>query len=219
MNKILNYFTDNHPSKTYLEQKWWHRLFKVFFFSSVILVFILSGLIFHKSIEPTTLNSKIIIDLNTFTKNNDPNLIDTIPSFLELNGNLGCIDRKKKNINHRSSYLLEKSICTADVGKNLKAIARILPLKIDSYSDVDVQEIEESLRKIIARDSERRYCFIHNDVDCSSHDIVKYKGNIVFYFQVAGYVILVLTTWSLFWLFFYYKVILYIVYGNNKFNQ
>ena len=215
--KILSIFSS---SKEGLENKWWHRLIKVLFVFSLIAVFAFSFVCSLQYIDISKNKINIVNNLREFTKNDNQQLDNTIPSFLEQNGELGCLNGD--TINYISSYDLENNCyCNKDMINNIdKAIAVIAKVQNSYFSISEVEKFKND--RIAERDAflqkgeEIRYCNINKSIECTSNNIIKYNKNIFYYGEAFIYSILVTALFYLIFIILYYKVFIYIIYGNKN---
>lgn len=193
-----------------LNNKWWHRLLKVLFIIFIILLFVISYIINVSTVEEDSFNSSRI-DIESYSKSH-PEEINTLPSFLNLEGKLGCYNGDKYD--YIFEYQIkEKGICNADLIKNIDGIIPLIRAKYPQYKDLNVGELKSIMLK-----SNQRHCLIPSDSreNCKIFNIVKYKRTLSFYREVLIYSILITLVVSALLILFYYKVFLYIIYGNKK---
>jgi len=201
-----------------LHTKWWHRLVVVIFFISLISFLLLALAVSSENIPENISNLKIKNDLRDFSKESSTSTINTIPTntiptFLKQRGKFGCL--QKDEIKFVSTYLLEnKSICSADINLNIDEISKFIN-DIAEYSSTNIEELKKSILNNLNENNEKRYCFIHKNIDCMSDKIVNYDFNILYYFQVIIYSLLSTYLFSLFLQIIYYKGIIYIIYGKK----
>jgi len=196
-----------------LENKWWHRFFVVIFFIFVVAFFGLSLFIAGSLIPETDFNVDIKYNLREFTKTSSKDVVNTIPAFNLLNYKIGCLEDGK--IGYISTYYLEKSICSSDLRGNIDKVAEIFLKNNPLIKDTKEQAIS-GLTKVLDTDTETRYCFIQNEVGCSSDKIVTYKRNIIYHLEfflaplVSTYLFILILR------FIYFKGFIYIIYGKKK---
>lgn len=210
--KLLNF----KKSYAHLEDKWWHRMFKiVFIFTTVLFVVFVFAVVFS-DLPENNFNTSIDGNLREFTKNSSKNIDNTIISFIEQ-GKVGCLNNSK--IEYLSSYDLKKDgICNADISGNIDKVSQIV-LNSQSYKDLTREKVKDGLLKVLSEDKELRFCFIPNSVSCSSDNIVTYHKNIVFYAEVVLITLLFAILWYLLIMFVYYKGFIYIIYGKKKMDK
>lgn len=198
---------------------WWHRFLKVVFFFSLGVVFLISFVISFNFIALSGINTTIVSNLNDFTASSDNETTNTIPSFLRIDGELGCFNPDTNHINQIGNYYAEKyslmeSYCSYD-----------LVSKIDdavSFHNIlhpGANWTKERILELLNKDTEKRYCLINKDVGCSSKNIVKYIKTPVFYIEALFYPLLAVFIWGIFWSVVYHRIFLYIVYGNKKIKK
>lgn len=196
-----------------LHTKWWHRLFVVIFFISLISFFLLALTVSSENIPENISNLKIKNNLRNFSKESSTSTINTIPAFLQQRGKFGCL--QKDGIKFVSTYLLEnKSICNADINLNIDETSKFIN-GITEYSSTNIKDLKKYILNNLNENNEKRYCFIHKDIDCMSDKIINYSFNILYYFQVIIYSLLSTYLFSLFLQIVYFKGIIYIIYGKK----
>ena len=200
-----------------LDKKWWHRLLKVLFFFSFLIVLIISFLLALSSVALNKNNVNVITSLNDFTSSMGDNSSNSIPPFIGSRGSLGCYDGKNGNIEYVSEYELQNSFCSINLLSRTDEAARFFNSKYPeaNYTTYDLINNIFEYNKNNNKDN-KKYCFITKDLDCSIKSIVKYEKNWVFYIEALFYAFLSATIWTILWSLFYYKVFLYILYGNKK---
>lgn len=194
-----------------LNKKWWHRLIKVAFFFSLIIVLLFSLAISLSSTTPNARNSTIISNLRDFTASSDLSTVNTIPSFLEINGELGCYNPDKSEIDYVSKYLLEESFCSYDIVYRADDAVSFF-----NRNTPGANYTRDGLSKILNKDTNKRYCLIKKDIDCQSRNIVKYNKASLFYIEAIFYSLIPVLIWGAFGIVFYYRLFLYIIFGNKE---
>ncbi len=215
-----------------LDKKWWHRLVKVIFLSLFFLIAFGSYVAIVANPDRMFLSNHNISIKNTlyqFTQNykgedND----NTIPKFFEQNGQFGLLVDNK--IEYVSEYSLGKSMCIKNPEKYLDGISKILYadfIKDLSYQQAQTKNIDtftEAIKKHFYEDTTRRCYFF----DLSTYDdnltkttnlssgIINYKPNALFYIEATLAIPLIAFVLFVLFALFYYRLILYIVYGNKK---
>lgn len=221
--KMKNPFSLLAEERKDIQNKWWHRLAIVFYVLTLASIFVLSFLmsliteIF--SVQKTTKNIGIIANLNQFTQTSSSTIDNTIPFFLQKEGDLGCI-KDNQTIVYLSSYTLEnKSFCNADIKGNIDVAAEALS-KIYSGTKNEAKSFISALLDEESKGDEKRYCFMSKDLNCNSYSTIKYKVNLYYYLALFGYPLLLATGiifgLSLLLQLVYYKALIYIIYGKNK---
>lgn len=195
-----------------LSEKWWHRFLKVVYFLSLAVVFLIAFAIASNSVTPTNGNTTVINNLRDFAASSDNSIVNTVPGFLEINGELGCYHPETNKITYASEYFIEKSFCSYDIVSRADDAVSFYNKEYPgaNYTRNDLFE------KIFNKDTEKRYCLINKDVDCQSKNIVKYNKTALFYAEAGLYSLLTVLIWGLFWMLFYNRVFLYIIYGSKK---
>lgn len=211
MKNFLFPFISNY---LFLTEKWWHRFFVVIYVILMIIVLLISALIFSSVVDENQHNITIKNNLREFSKNSEKTIANTIPLFLNQADKIACFESSK--ISYLSRYDLEtKSICSSDIESNADKIAQSY-LK-DHTASVD--EKKKLILDILAKDSEKRYCFIHNDMKCASDKIISYNRNPLFYLQVFAYSLIVACLFSYILQILYYKGLIYIIYGKKNIGK
>jgi hypothetical protein len=104
---LVGYRDDLH-----LASRWWHRLFKVLGTIGLIALGGLTVPVLNSARqEPAVSNVRILENLEEFTKKAKSEVSNTIPTFLELPGELGGI--KDGKVIYISDDLLRKDFCSA----------------------------------------------------------------------------------------------------------
>lgn len=194
-----------------LDKKWWHRLIKVAFFFSLIIVFLSSLAISLSSTTPNTRNSTIINNLRDFTASSDFSIVNTVPSFMAIKGELGCFNPDANEISYVSEYLLEESFCSYDIVYRVDDAVRFF-----NRNTPGADYTRDGLSKILNKDTDKRYCLIKKDIDCQSRNIVKYNKASLFYIEAIFYSLIPVLIWGALGIVFYYRLFLYIIFGNKE---
>lgn len=196
---------------SFLGEKWWHRFFVVVYVIVILVTFGIAAALSIEGIEEKPYNINIKNNLRDFSKNSDTSVSNTVPLFLKQGGSVGCLEDNR--IKYVSAYALEeKTFCSADIPSRLDDVSQ----KFIGNDSSTVERRKELLSEMISKDSEKRYCFISNEIDCSSDKVVSYSKNTVYYLQVIAYSLISVYLVSLFLQVLYYKGFIYIVYGKNK---
>ena len=215
-NKAKSFFR----SDLNLQDKWWHRLLKILFGVTVAIVFLISLAVWSfsnfDSLKARPFNSTVVSNLNEFTRASDPSVPNTIPSFLELEGKLGC--REDNSINHLSALSLsKKGVCSVDIIGNADEIVSITQDQNWFIGATD-EKLKKDLLEFLAQDEGQRYCMILSKKSdgCSSDNIIKYKRNAFYYLQAFIYSLGIVLISALLLQLAYYKGLIYIIYGKKK---
>lgn len=222
-------------SYSLLEEKWWHRFFIVAYVITTLATLGIAVALSIEGVEEKPYNINIKNNLRDFSKNSDTSVSNTVPLFLEQGGNIGCLEDNR--IKYVAVDTLEKkTFCSADILTHIDQASRkvLTSGSLNSESKriitdeefnnlnggpgkvLSGEERNNLLLDVISRDSEKRYCFVSADIDCSSDRIVSYSKNIVYYLQVIAYSLVTVYLVSVFLQVLYYKGFIYIVYGKNK---
>jgi len=208
IKKVAFPFSGTHPL---LGEKWWHRFFIVAYVITTLATLGIAVALSIEGVEEKPYNINVKNNLRDFSKNSDTSVSNTVPLFLEQGGNIGCLEDNR--IKYVSVYTLEKkTFCSADIPSRLDDVSQ----KFIGNDSSTVERRKELLSEMISKDSEKRYCFISNEIDCSSDKVVSYNKNAVYYLQVIIYSLVSVYLVSIFLQILYYKGFIYIVYGKNK---
>ncbi len=179
----------------HLKDKWWHRLFSVLYFVSIVIFIFGAILVSSQTISDSTFNSKIKNNLKDFSASSDVSLSNTIPNFLQQDTKFGCLQDSGK-IDYVSTYSLQNSsFCSADIGSHLSDVSDMI---IRNQNPNSKDNLVGALTEIMRRDTEKRYCFIDHDISCASNKIVAYNHSVVFYLLVGIYSLIATYLFSLF---------------------
>jgi len=209
MNTLINKYFGIREG---LDTKWWHRLLKVLFFFSLVLIFTVSLAISISTITPNKRNTIIINNLKDFTASSNYDIVNTIPFFLKTDGEIGCYNSETKKISYASEYFLQKSFCSFDIINRADDVVNLFNKENPgaNYTRSDL------FNKVLNKDTEKRYCLINKDVDCLSKNIVKYRKTSLFYIEAMTYSLVVVSLLGLLLIFLYNRVFLYIIFGHKK---
>ena len=220
IKKIIFPFKSDHKR---LQLRWWHRLLVVLYLLIIFFIILTSiylGLT-QKDIwkgQRVNLTSKVLISLNDFTTRQEISAINTTPLFIEKYPNIGCL-KDHKAIEELSSYEVQREVfCNRDISSNVEEISyeitknSVALLQYKGKEDQLVRHINE----LLSNDTEKKYCLVPKNFECSADAIVAYKNNILFY--VIGLAILAIGVYltSLLLQFLYFRGFIYIIYGNLK---
>ncbi len=211
----MNFFKDFQRPE--LEEKWWHRLFKVAFAISTILIFFFWLRYFPGRIMETSANTTVIGDLGDFTASSDLNIDNTIPSFLRQRGILGCYNPDTKIIDRISSADLQNGICNPDFERNADVVVNLIVAENQGQKNLSKNVLKSALLASLNQEKTKKYCLLPKNINCdSSRDIVVYTINGTYYAQMF----LIAAVFTLIWYFitvlFYFKGLIYIIYGRKK---
>jgi hypothetical protein len=208
IKKIFFPFANN---KTFLSEKWWHRFFVIIYIIILCIFSIATVLISLGMVKEEIFNTNIKNNLRDFTKNSDKSVANAVPLFLEQGNKIGCLENSK--ISYISTYTLEtKVFCNADIPGHLDEASRFYANLITGSS---TGELKNALSEVLSKDTEKRYCFMHKDLDCSSDKVISYSRNAIYYAQVIGYSLIAVYFFSLILQVLYFKGLIYIIYGKN----
>lgn len=212
-----------------LQKHWWHRLVKVIFLSVFFLVSIASYIAVISAPDRALMrehNITIKNSLYDFTANyTGGDSENTIPKFFEQEGEVGVLVNKK--IEYISSYTLGNSFCVKTPEKYKEAIVRLYyddykkglsygqtPAPLEGFSKLAQEKLfEDSTRK----------CFLYGlkdedlkKIENLSKNIVNYKPNFIFYVEATIAIPIICILWFIFFALIYYRLFLYVIYGNKK---
>lgn len=215
-----------------LNKKWWHRLIKVIFLSLFFLITIGSyvALIVDPDVE---LLSKHNIHINNtlykYTENyTGKDYENTIPSFFEQKGNFGLLMDNK--IQYISSYSVGKSFCLKAPEKYQDNIMKLFyedyksklgygikAESIEVFSNTLKYKIfEDKTRKCFMYDLSTTYDEYLKKITNLSASIINYRPNALFYIEATIAISLIALVSFILFALVYYRLILYIVYGNKN---
>ncbi|MFA5132182.1 MAG: hypothetical protein WC444_02530 [Candidatus Paceibacterota bacterium] len=219
-----------------LNKHWWHRLIKVIFISlfSIIAIASYISIIFYP--DRAFFSKHNIVIKNTlyqFTENyNGEDSNNTIPTFFKQEGEFGLL--VDGSIDYISEYSLGKieegTFCVKNPEKYLEGISKVLYssyLKTLSYEKAQATSLDifsDVIKKQFNEDKSRK-CYFHGisfydqnlkDVTNLSSAIINFKPSIIFYVEATIIVPILAFISFLFYVLIYYRLILYIVYGNKK---
>ncbi len=196
-----------------LNSKWWHRFFKVLFVVVIIATLGISYFVASSSIENTFENTDITITLTDYTKNH-PELVNTVPSFLEKNGTLACKNDATRGYDYLSDFSLKNyAVCNNDITTNIDKVFTVL----QSLDPAVKNTAKDSILQSHIQNSKDSYCLGNKKYfSCGSTHVVKYIKNYIFYWEAVGYAVLTTIIVSLVLLLVYFKGFIYIIYGKKK---
>lgn len=195
---------------SFLTEKWWHRFFIVVYAVAVCGFLIVALSVSLENISEKGFNTTIKNNLRDFSKNSDKSIVNTVPLFLKQGGEIGGLENN--TIGYVSTYTLEnETFCSADISSHLDEAAD----KVIGDGTLTVERRREALSEILAKDTEKRYCFIPNDINYSSDKVVSYNRNAIYYLQVLVYSLLSTYIFSLFLQILYFKGLIFIAYGKK----
>ena len=210
-----------------LHKHWWHRLIKVVFISLFSLIVLGSFIASMFSPERSFFmehNIHINNSLYGFTENYEgKDYENTIPKFFEQDGYFGTLEKGK--LGYVSEYTLGNSICIKTPEKYLDGISEILYKDyINKTGTLSKSDFVARANEIFSEDTTRKcYLFDINKYDKEiikienlSKHIINYEPNIVYYLEITIAQILIAVISFLFFALVYYRLILYIAFGNKK---
>lgn len=202
------------PFKDYksLANKWWHRLFSVFFFLAEATVLISLVILFFEFLPENKFNITVKTNLEEFTRNSAQDIINTIPLFVGLENRVGCLENN--SVRSIYNYELEGNACSSDLRGNIIEIATMLYSGNPEYSSV--RKLQSDLITLLDNDMSKRYCFIRKDLECSSNEIISYERNIIFYLESLLISVIIIYILGLLFQIMYFKGLIYIIYGKAK---
>jgi|GEM_PF-3542563 len=211
--KIKNIIFPLSKHNEFLSEKWWHRLFVVFYFVGIASFLVIAFFISVSSIGEHSFNITVKNNLRDFSKQNNSSIANTVPLFLEQSDKIGCLENN--NVKYVSTYTLEnETFCSADIPSHLDEAAN----KIIGNGTLSVEQRRDALSQMLAKDTEKRYCFVPivpNSLDCSSDKVIAYNRNTIFYLQAIIYTLIASYIFSLILQVIYFKGLIYIIYGRK----
>lgn len=215
-----------------LGKHWWHRLIKVTFLSLFFLVTIGSYIMVISYPNDTEFLSKHNIHINNTLLSYTENYIgedsdNTIPKFFKQKGSFGILIDNK--IEYISSYVFNNSLCLKNPEKYLDNIAKALypkflsSLTYQQAQNATLVEFSGVINKSFY-DTPTRKCFINldktyeniNKTKGVSASLINYRPNALFYIEATIAISLIALLSFVLFALIYYRLILYIVYGNKK---
>lgn len=206
-----------------LASRWWHRLMKVVGIIAVILV---GGFVFvllsSSPYYPKESEIERIVSLREMTQKAPSDLVNTIPVFLGIEGELGAL--KDGRINFVSEYSLGKGVCSADLAANADAVAAELneaAIPGGNYSAHDIRSMMERDAKELKPGEDKRYCIYDGEaVPFMSSEIIKYKrtwkATARQYGSASIWTLAWMAAFSLIALNLYYRGVIYIAFGKRR---
>jgi len=113
------------------------------------------------------------------------------------------------------SYVMEKTVCNADIAGNIRSVARDFLKRNPSIVASNESEVSANMIKILDTDTETRYCFVNRNADCTSDKIVAYDRNIIFYLEVGLASFVITYLFALFLHVVYFNGLIFILYGED----
>lgn len=220
-----------------LNKRWWHRFIKVFYFLLFGIVSV--GFIIAIFVEPyddyfLSHNVKKIT-LKEYSKNYvGPDNDNTLYKFISNGDNFGIVingELVNKNLYLSKDFtFVNGSVCSKDPLKYIEGIQEILIRKAQkeaetgyqkTLSQKDIENLKDSVEKVFKDDPERRCILFTDDNDIKDlenkqDNIVILTPNVFYYLELVLGVLLIS---FLFWVIsalLYYKLLLYILFGNRS---
>ena len=205
-----------------LQNKWWHRL-------AIVLSVVALSFSFFCSLAITTLTGDSFLNhsftfkhynLESFTHKFEENE-NTIPYFLENEGNLGCLknNRIEKCDYAEYGYLKNNSYCNPSLSTDsfeeafLWEQSQLKQLKVQFPGG---DEAEKRTFKNFVENGPSRNCLISKKLDCLSSGLVKYEPNLYFFLEAILVSLVSTYLLSLLLQFIYYYGVVYVIFGNKK---
>lgn len=212
-----------------LSKHWWHRFIKISFLSLFLLITLGSFIAIISDPDRELLrkhNITVKNTLNQFTKDyNGLDYENTVPIFFKQEDNFGLLINNK--VEYISEYSLGgESFCLKTPEKYLDGISKLLYNRIPkdtgkSFSAEQTLEwFTELTRKNFNEDTSRKCYLSISDEDlkntATSLKIINYKPNVFFYLEMSLMVLIIAFFVFVIFALIYYKLMMYIVYGNKK---
>jgi len=208
--KIKNFMFPFSRRYSFLSEKWWHRLSVVFYYIAVISFLILAIFISLSSISERSFNISVKNNLRDFSRESNTSIANTVPSFLAQNNKIGCLENN--NVKFVSTYTLEnETFCSSDISSHLDEVAN----KIIGNGTLTVEQRRDALSQMLAKDTEKRYCFMPISLNCSSDKVIAYDRNAIYYLQAIIYTLVATYIFFLVLQIIYFKGLIYIIYGTK----
>lgn len=229
MKKILNWLF---RESLELNKHWWHRLIKVIFLSIFFLASIASYIAVIYAPDRELMREHNITIKNTlysFTENYPKgDNLNTVKDFFDQDGEYGLLLNGK--VEYISLSSLGKALCVKTPEKYLDGISEMLlpvykeNLSYEQSQKVTLSDFTEHIRKQFSEDTTRKCYFFDLDtydenlkkITNLSANIINYKPNIIFYIEATIVIPILSVLWFIFFALMYYRVFLYIIYGNKK---
>lgn len=228
-----------------LNKKWWHRLLKVIFIISIIILTIYFAYILINSYQETV-NKWVFTDTITSRLKKYPNKLISIHKIYNeqeiiSEGNIyarGWYPNLKDK-----DYLLPVSIialkngenyCSNDISRKIETITNQNNIKLFSTTNPTIKTLFPNINTFISYLNENSikcvmidsYTIEENNnnlvyrflrpIDTYNFSIYEYKSDLhIFIYQIIALIVFIFI-YTIAILFMYYKVILYIIYGSKK---
>ena len=202
-----------------LNERWWHRLFKVVYFIAFALVLTFFAFLGWETSPARRLeNVDITGRLDEFLARTDPTVPNVIPAFMLLPGDTAVL-RTNGELGYLFSYDLEKSWCSPDAIRHLEATAAHLTERSFGRT-VSTSDVLASIKNV-SQDPAPRLCWFESGISQTNmSEVVKFrfkaaaerKAKAEFFFQVVGYSMLahfILAN-------IYYRGLVYIIVGPRR---
>lgn len=211
--RFLNIFFPFRKHRSFLTEKRWHRCSVVLFGVCVVLCFLFNCFLISKIMpERPSFNVNIKYNLRDFTKSSSSEIVNTVVPFV-YGSRVGCLmDNKIKPL---PSYVMEKTVCNADIPGKIGSVARDFLQRNPLIVASNESEVAASMKKIIDKDTETRYCFVNKNANCASDKIVAYNRNAIFYLEVILASFFLTYIFALLVHIVYFNGLIFILYGEN----
>jgi len=162
--------------------------------------------------ERPSFNVNIKYNLRDFTKSSSSEIVNTIVPFV-YEHRVGCVTGNK--IRPLSDYVIEKTVCNADIAGKIGNVARDFIKRNPSAVATNESEVSASMKRILDTDTETRYCFVNRNANCTSDKIVAYNRNVVFYLEVIFASFIFTYLFALLMHVVYFNGLIFILYGED----
>jgi hypothetical protein len=202
-----------------LSERWWHRLFKVLYFTlfGLVLTF-LAFLAYEADPERRLGNVEITGRLDDILNRADPSVPNVIPAFMLLPGDTALL-RPNGDLDYLFWYNVEKSWCTPDAIRHVEATAEHLTER--SFGrQVSTSDVLAGIRKV-TQESAPRLCWFDSGMSESNlAEVVKFQftqtaawqAKATFFLKAIGYSLLahfILAN-------IYYRGVVYVIAGPRR---
>lgn len=205
-----------------LNHKWWHRLFKVTYILSLILVLSLACLFFiaNKSIENLSYEEvKIFMKLDDFMKQQESTNQNHVSMFVSSYDNLGCtLDGEISVLSYYQKESLDNVVfCNPHLKLNIEDLAKWIfsnsleLINKDYESNKTYNDSIDILRKKIG--DSHLVCFEWENDICGFENVISYQYTPLFYLKRVLYSVFTTYIVGIFLQFLYFKGFIYIIYG------
>lgn len=224
MKKVINWIFRKELD---LDKKIWHRLVKVLFLCVFAMSYIgVIAYVFYY-VEMDWLkphNTKIVTSLYDYTANyKDFDGYNTIkPFFKDAKGDVGVFNEGK--IITVYDFQFDRSVCLKNPSKYTGGVALYYheSLSYVEQQKVTIEQLIPVVEQALSKDPKRKCFFFQvydedlKKIEELSSSIVVYKPNIFYYIEGILYISLIALVYFIGFVLFYYKIILYVIFGSKN---